>query len=81
MLCSFTDRFRKLIWIVLFTFTFYSIPNLGMILAQYEFHFRFAEAQAAEEGSVGSEPTQDQSTDTQTSSAQAQTSGSRCRIT
>lgn len=47
MLSSFTTRFRKFIWFLIFTFTLYSIPHFEILLP-YKIHLFFSEAEAAE---------------------------------
>jgi hypothetical protein len=47
MICSFTTRFRSIIWFLILTFTLYSIPHFEYLLP-YKFHISVPEAQAAE---------------------------------
>jgi hypothetical protein len=55
MISSFTTRFRKFIWFLIFSFTLYSIPHLELLLP-YKIHFSLPEAQASEPQATETQP-------------------------
>ena len=54
ILCSFTTRFRSLIWFLIFTFTLYCFPHFELLIP-YKIHFSLPEAEAAELPAADSE--------------------------
>jgi hypothetical protein len=63
MISTFTIRFRKFIWFLIFSFTLYCIPHIELLFP-YKLHFHPSEAEAAETH---------QTTETQTTSPQGET--------